>query len=466
MRRYFRRASTLAWSRDSHFIKIFRSPEALLLGGFAAVILLGAIILKAPFSHTLPHISFVDTLFTSTSAVCVTGLAVLDTGTEYSVIGQVTIMALVQVGGLGIMTFAALVFFIMGRRMSLQSQALVSDTFLQRDAGTEFKEIFRNILLLTFAIEGAGVLIMFLSLVPYEPVSDALFSAVFHSVSAFCNAGFSIYKDNLIFQRNNYGVSFTIMGLIVLGGLGFAVLNEIWSRFKRVLREKTTGFGNPMSLNSRVVLRVTFMLLTLGTIAMFFFGMTKDEVTFHDKVLGALFQSVTARTAGFNTVDIGKLPSASLLILMILMFIGGSPASCAGGIKTTTSAILFGRLMASLHGRTEVQLLERRIPQELVNRADLLFGLAVIWNTVGFLFLLTTQSHLNVTALDLMFEQISAFGTVGLSTGLTANLTDSGKLWLCATMYMGRLGPLTVALWMFPRSKVQIGYPKGTVMIG
>jgi trk system potassium uptake protein TrkH len=211
---------------------------------------------------------------------------------------------------------------------------------------------------------------------------------------------------------------------------------------------------------------VTSMLIVGGCIMLVFTGMTSEEVTWRDRLLHSLFQSITARTAGFNSVDVGRLPSASLFVLILLMFVGGSPGSCAGGVKTTALAIWLARLRASLQGSKEVRLLDRSVPEYQVTRSDLLLGLAIFWNTLGVLFLLVTQTHIAASALDLMFEQISAFGTVGLSTGLTPKLSTIGKLWIIATMYVGRLGPLTVALWMFAGPKIYVEHPKGTVMIG
>jgi trk system potassium uptake protein TrkH len=219
-------------------------------------------------------------------------------------------------------------------------------------------------------------------------------------------------------------------------------------------------------LHARLVIIISAALIVSGSGLLLIFGLTPSESSWTDKVLGALFQSVTARTAGFNTVDIGLLPSASLFTLIVLMFIGGSPGSCAGGIKTTSFAVWLARLKSSVRGEREVHLLDRRVSREQVNRADLILGLALSWNILGILVLLTSEAHLPVQALALIFEQISAFGTVGLSTGLTPDLSNTGKLWLSATMFVGRLGTLTIALWMFPQKRINISYAKGTVMIG
>ena len=445
---------------------MFHSPQTALIGGFAGAILVGAIILRLPWANQPGKVNFVDALFTATSAVCVTGLAVVDTGTDYTFFGQVVILLLIQAGGLGVMSFAAVAFQLLGRGMSLQSEAVLHDTFFQRDMAAEFQRTFRTILSLTASIEGIGACFLFFLLLPRMELGPAAFSSIFHSVSAFCNAGFSLRNDNLIGLRDSGGILFVIMALIVLGGLGYTVLNEIYSHCKYSNRGKKRDGPNRFSFHARLVLWVTSFLITGGAATLLVFGMTPDEFSWWDQTFNALFQSVTARTAGFNSVDIGKLPSASLFILIILMFIGGSPASCAGGIKTTSAAILWARSVAGLRGQREVKLLDRRIPHELISRTDLLIALALFWNMAGVLFLFTTEAGLPVDTLDLVFEQISAFGTVGLSTGLTPDLSVPGKLWLVATMFVGRLGPLTIALWMIPATNVSVRYPKGSVMIG
>jgi len=443
-----------------------QSPETALVGGFAAVILVGTIILALPWSQQWGKGGLLDALFTATSAVCVTGLTVLDTEKDFSLFGQVVIMLLIQIGALGIMSFAALAFQIMGLRLSLQSRTVLSDSFFQRDLAREFERTFRTILIVTFGIEGLGAVLLWFFFLPRLDPTTAAFHAVFHSVSAFCNAGFSTFSDNLVAWKDSPGVLFVIMSLIVLGGLGYMVLHEIWRLLIADPMEGISPVGRRISLQASVVLRVTVILIVGGAILLLIFGITIGEVTWWDKTIHALFQSVTARTAGFSSTDIGRLPAASLFTLIMLMFIGGSPGSCAGGVKTTSLAIWFSLLVASIYGRSEVRLMDRRIAPGLVNRVNLLLGMAIFWNIVGFLILFNTESHMKVGALDLIFEQISAFGTVGLSTGLTPDLSAPGKLWLSATMFVGRLGPLTIGLWMFPRQRISVSYPKGTVMIG
>lgn len=429
------------------------------------MIFIGALLLCLPWSQH-GRVGFLDALFTATSAVCVTGLTVVDTGTEFTFFGQVVILVLIQTGGIGIMSFAGLAFQLLGRRMSLQSQAVLQDTFFQRDVAEEFHRTFKVILILTFGIEATGALLIWMFLLPRTDVGPALFSAVFHSVSAFCNAGFSIYTDNLIGLRDSPGILIVIMLLIVSGGLGYTVLNELRTLGRGPSGESRVRKPHVFSMHCRLVLWVTSFLLVGGAVGIFIFGLTPGEVTWGDKILNAAFQSVTARTAGFNSVDIGKMAETSLFILIVLMFIGGSPGSCAGGIKTTTAAIWGARIRVALRGERELHLLGRRVPWEQVGRADLVVALAICWNLAGIMLLLTTEAKLPESHLGLVFEQISAFGTVGLSTGLTPNLSPVGKLWIIATMFVGRLGPLTIAMWMVPTHKAHVRHPKGKVMIG
>jgi|UniRef100_A0A7C5EXM4 trk system potassium uptake protein TrkH len=444
-----------------------KMPQTLLIGGFALVIAIGTLLLLLPWSQTRGEVALVDALFTATSAVCVTGLAVVDTGTAYTRFGQTVILILIQIGGLGIMTFAALAFIMLGRRMSLASQAALHDAFFQRDLGIEFNRRFRQILILTFGVELVGVLLLFLALLWRQiPVGPALYSAVFHSVSAFCNAGFSIYSDNLLGLRDSPVIMATVMALIVLGGLGHLVLVELWQICLGFGREPQTG-NHSLSTHSQVVLRTTLALILIGWVGLLFLGLTPEERSWGLKLSTALFQSITARTAGFNTVDIGVLPLASLLLLILLMFIGGSPGSCAGGIKTTTLAISMAEFRAKLKGEDQVVLLERRVPKPILDRTLVLVRLSILWNLLGLLLLLTTETgRPGVGFQDVLFEQISAFGTVGLSTGLTGKLTVAGRLWITATMFVGRLGPLTIALGLLPATHTHIRYPEARIMIG
>jgi trk system potassium uptake protein TrkH len=443
-------------------------PQTLLIGGFAGVILVGAILLLLPWSQTRGEVGFVDALFTSTSAVCVTGLVVVDTGSAYTLFGQLVIAALIQIGGLGIMTFAALAYLMLGRRLSLASQAALHDAFFQRDLGIEFKKTFLQILLITASIELVGLILIFLALLWRQvPVAEALFSSFFHAISAFCNAGFSIYEDNLVGLRGSPVIVGTVMALIVLGGVGHMVLSELFHHGKNRLGRAEPDGPQYLSTHTRVVLRTTLALIVIGWLGLLVLGLTAAEDTWGMKLSGALFQSITARTAGFNTVDIGLVPMSSLLLLILLMFIGGSPGSCAGGVKTTALAISLAEFRAKLKGEDQVILLDRRVPKPILDRTLVLIRMSVLWNLLGVLLLLATETgRQGVGFQDVLFEQISAFGTVGLSTGLTTKLTMFGRLWITLTMFVGRLGPLTIALGVLPAIPTHVKYPESRIMIG
>jgi len=455
------------FSRRKRKPGLFQSPQALLIGGFAAIILVGAVVLWLPFCHHPGEVNFLEALFTSTSAVCVTGLTVVDTGTTYTLAGQVVVMLLIQAGGLGIMTFAALTFQLLGSKMSLTSRAALHDSFFQEDVGGKFKTLFRRILGVTLVIELAGAAVMSLVLVPRYGLFNGLFSSLFHAVSAFCNAGFSLYRTSLVALRGNALVVVPVMSLIVLGGLGYAVLLEVLQNGRTWLSKRVHPTFRLVSLHTRVVLVMTASLIVFGALGLMVLGLTPGEHTTGSEIAAALFQSITARTAGFNTVQVGNLPDASLILLVVLMFIGGSPGSCAGGIKTTSFAVWLARFRSRVMGEEDVHIMGRRIPKDILRRTTVLISLSLLWNGLGIMLLMALEGHVpGVRLRDVVFEQISAFGTVGLSTGLTPSLTSLGRIWIIATMFVGRLGPLTMAMWMFRRKKVQVRYPAGRVMIG
>ncbi len=436
--------------------------------GFAGAIAIGTILLWLPFAHQPGRVGLLDALFTATSAVCVTGLAVVDTGSDFTLFGQIVILLLIQLGGLGVMTFAVIAFKALGMRLSLVSQAAVQDSMFQKDVAVLFKSVFGGILALTLIIEFIGAAVLFAFLAPLKGASGAAFTSVFHSVSAFCNAGFSLYPDSLIGLRGTGGLAAVVAALIVLGGLGHTTLYEIFGLVKRKLTGKrSVGKIARLSLHAATALWMSAGLIIAGAVMLMIFGLTTGEKNAWEIVGNALFQSVTSRTAGFNTIDIGALPVASLFLLTTLMFVGGSPGSCAGGVKTTTLAVWLARIKSSLAGEKEVSILGRRLPDETVSRAGLLMGLAILWNIAGVMILSATEPGVNGAGLSqIVFEQVSAFGTVGLSTGITPSLSVSGRLWIILTMFVGRLGPLTMAVWIVNKKRVNVHYPKGEVMIG
>lgn len=444
---------------------LLHRPQAMLLLTFAGLITLGTILLLLPAAHTRRPIGFVDALFTATSAVCVTGLITVDTATDYSRFGQVVILVLIQLGALGIMTFGALAAELLHLRMSFSSQAALRDMFFQQQMRGKLAASLWGILATVALAECAGALLLYAGLAGGPEPRGGGFEAVFLAVSAFCNAGFSVYSDNVMGLRQSLLVVWTLMALIVLGGIGYPVVFECaqraWARLRR-RHPPTVGF----TLHARVVLWSSLWLTLGGAAALLLTGGPALGTSWPGRALDALFQSVTARTAGFNTVPIGALALPGLLVLIPLMFVGGSPGSCAGGIKTTTFAVWVTRVWTRLRGGDQVALFGRVIPHSFVRRAGLILAVAVLWNGVGVLLLSLTESGPEARLEQLLFEQISAFGTVGLSTGLTPALSGLGKLWIIATMFVGRLGPLTVAFAVMPQPRRTFEYPREGVMIG
>ncbi|QAZ65788.1 TrkH family potassium uptake protein [Solidesulfovibrio carbinolicus] len=428
--------------------KIF-TPLALPIHFFAAAIFLGAGLLCQPISCVGEPVSFLDALFTATSAACVTGLTVVDTGTAYSRFGQTVILALIQLGGLGIMTFSTLIFYLWRRRVSLADHIAVGQSLLH-DASFHLGRFLVRMAAVTAFIEAVGAIALY----AFDPAGFGPFSAVFHSISAFCNAGFGLRPDNLVAYAGNPGVNCVIMWLIVSGGLGFAVLIEGYRVVKDRLVILVTAPGRrPLALSwqARTIFGVSAFLIFAGAAMIAcgeFLGGRYGELSLLDKAMAALFQSVTCRTAGFNTIDIGRMADASLVIMILLMFIGGSPGSCAGGIKTTTFRVLvaFGR--AKMFGRKQSVVGRYAVDDGTVDRAVTLTIFALVLVLASVLLMCFTEGavapHVEAGGrfLEILFEVVSAFGTVGLTTGITASLTPAGKLVIIMLMFVGRLGPI------------------------
>ena len=447
--------------------RLLKRPEGMLVATFAILILAGTCALRLGACQTDGRVGWLDCLFTSTSAVCVTGLITHDTATAFSRGGQTVILILIQLGGLGVMTFAALAFQLLNRHISFQSQAALHDVFFQSELRGSLQRALRRILLITLVIETLGAAGIYIGLQSGPAPLGGLFQAVFLAVSGYCNAGFSVYSDNIVSLRNSPWFLGTLMALIVIGGLGYTVITELAKRAWAYLRGKRPDYVT-WSLNTRVVLSTSAVLIIGGALTLWITGMTPDEEDPGLRFADAFFQSITARTAGFNSVDIGTMPVPALLAMTLLMFIGGSPGGCAGGIKTTTLRVWLARIRARILQQDHVVLLNRQIPHEIVRRAALILAIAILWNAVGVYLLAITENCGDIFQLeDLIFEQVSAFATVGLSTGVTPHLSLVGKIWIILTMFVGRLGPLTIALVIVQR-KVQPLYalPSERVMIG
>jgi trk system potassium uptake protein TrkH len=397
-------------------------------------------------------------------------LVVVNTLHYWSIFGKVVIIILIQIGGLGVMTFATMFFIIMGRKIRLKERLIIQEALNQYTISGMVR-LTRNVLLGTLLIEGIGAVLLSIRFVPeYGP--SGIFKAIFHSISAFCNAGFDIKgSSSLSPYIGDIIINFTIMILIILGGLGFTV----WLDIIRVLKEK---FNNKytwkrafrkFTLHTKIVLVMTFVLILIGFVFFFILETTNPNtlgnLSIKDKILGSLFQSVTTRTAGFNTMPLSEMTHASKFMTIILMFIGGSPAGTAGGVKTVTMGVIIVTVISGIRGKESTEVYGRTIPQSIVKRA-----IAVI--SIGFSVVITVTMILTVTEagsfMDILFESVSAFATVGLTLGITSSLTTIGKIVICITMFIGRLGPLTmaVALSMKGRSKVNIKKPEEKVMVG
>lgn len=440
------------------------SPVQQFVASFLILILTGALLLKLP-AATVKGISFVDALFTSTSAVCVTGLVVLDTGKDFTFIGQVIIIMLIQLGGLGIMTFTIGIFSMFGGNFSLKWRFAFGEIY-NDVAIIPTKQILKKILIYTFTIEFTIAAILFTQFIKKFRLIESIWLSVFHSISAFCNAGFSPFSDNLVSYQDNPVVVLAICADIVLGGLGFLVLTELANI--RIRRKKPVF--DQFSLHSKIVLVSTAILILGG--ALLFLGLEwnyiiKDK-TFDSKLLISLFQSVTCRTAGFNTVDIGALRDSTLSVMMLLMFIGGSPGSIAGGIKTTTFAVISGMVVSKFKGKKQVVFWNRSINEDIINKSMTLVILSFIFIYASTIAVLSVHSFDEKNSfLQVIFEVISAFGTVGLSTGITPFFPDMSKLMISLVMLVGRVGPFAIITAITVNRKIaDIEIADENIMIG
>ncbi|MFH0813046.1 MAG: TrkH family potassium uptake protein [Pseudomonadota bacterium] len=452
-------------------IKIFffkhLTPPRLFLFSFIALILAGTVLLWWPLAATKGHLRFVDALFTATSGVCVTGLTVLDIGKDLSSAGQIITIFLFQVGGLGIITFSAFFFGLMGRGMSFKGREIVQSTLLHTPK-REFFFILKTVILLTAIIESLGALFLFIRFSQDFTLGKALYYAFYHSISAFNNCGYSLFPDSLVRYQGDLIVNMTVMILIVLGGIGFIVLHEIIALFRGIQRQ--------LSVHTKIVLVATEIFIISGAILFYIFERDHiiQAVPLPSKILICLFQSITPRTCGFNTVDISQLTNATILLLIMFMFIGASPGSTGGGIKTTSSALLFLMIWNRWKGNEEVNVFNRTIPKEILTRTiSIILASAFSILLITSLLLITGGGHLPPLEsrrflVEYLFETTSAFGTVGLSMGITPALNDIQKLAIIVMMFAGRVGPLTLAfsLSLISSKKRSITYAEETVMVG
>ncbi len=439
------------------------TPVQTLLLGYIALILVGALLLSLPFSSSKnQYTPFVDTLFTATSAVSTTGLGVVDTGTHFSIIGQIIIFLLFQIGGLGYMIFIALISLGVGSRFTMSSKRLLTES-MARPTSIEIKKFVKAVIFFTFAFELFGAIILTIMFLQKMSFGDALYSAVFHSVSGFCTAGFSLYSDSFTAYSFDTLTNVVIAIITIAGGIGFFVLYDIAKYFSNLFKHK-----HPFKLtaHSKLVLTVSFFLMTIGTIVIFFLETANNSSTsLIDRVLTASFQALSASTTtGFNTVDIGKMYQLSLVVIILLMFIGASPGSTGGGIKTSTFGIIVLFIKKVITNRQEVHVFRRTIDDATVNKALGITLLGVFYMIFVVIALSLTE---NFSLLQIIFEATSALGTVGLSMGITSQLTLIGKLLIILTMLIGRVGPLAIGYSLIGKVKTKnFSYPSGNVMTG
>ncbi|MDU4892043.1 TrkH family potassium uptake protein [Clostridium culturomicium] len=441
------------------------TPVQIIAMGFAAIILIGAFLLSLPIA-TIDGVKtpFIDCIFTSTSAVCVTGLVTVDTGTYWSYFGKTVIMLLIQIGGLGFMSFATLIALIAGKRITLKERLLIRES-ISLTSLQGIVRFARYILTFTFSIELIGALLLSIQFIPEFGLGKGIYYSIFHAVSAFCNAGFDLMGgySSVTGYSGNALIILTLSALIIIGGLGFYVWDDLYN-YK---------INRRLSLQTKVVISMSLFLIVFGFVMFFIFEYsnpaTLKEMSMKDKLLSAFFASVSPRTAGFNSIDLAGMSMASVLLTIILMFIGGSPGSTAGGIKTSTAGVLLLTVMSVIKGREDTEVFRKKISKETVYKA---FAVVVI--ALGLVFTVTilltiTESGAGVPFEQYLFEATSAFGTVGLTMGLTQKLTAIGKIIVAITMYAGRIGPLTLLVAIAIRSDNKtnsIKYPEGKILVG
>ena len=452
-----------------NFFSRFRNhPSKVILLSFGMIILLGTTFLSLPLaSSNGESIGPINAGFTATSATCVTGLIVLDTGTDFSSFGHAIILILMQIGGLGIMTFSTALIMLFGKQISLQGQSLLQGVLGEASKYSMIK-LLRAIVITTFIFEVIGAMVLFLKFRPlahFAPLAnfDLLGHCMFHSVSAFCNAGFCLYPDSFMRFQGSWSVNFVIMSLIIVGGIGFTVMLDV---YKNVIKRRHIRF---LSLHSKVVIVTTIALIVIGTILIFAFEYNNqlNQLPMKNSILASVFQSVTTRTAGFNTLDISNMSFASVILMIVFMFIGASPGSTGGGIKTTSFAILVLSVWSIIRHREDVEVFHCSVTSENTRKVMSLITISVTILVTLIIVLCVSEANQGFKFEQIIFEAFSAFGTVGLSMGITPHLTSIGKIAIIALMYLGRVGPLTIAFALSEKKiSVHYHYPDENIAIG
>ncbi|MEZ4357763.1 MAG: TrkH family potassium uptake protein [Eubacteriales bacterium] len=446
-------------------------PVQIIALGFIGMILLGGILLSLPIATVNRHsIGLLNALFTSTSSICVTGLTVVDTGVVFSLFGQIVILILIQAGGLGFMTMATFIFLLLGKRISLRERIVIRES-LNEDGLSGMVIMIQRILIVTFIAEFIGAALLCTRFIPTYGAVKGIYYSIFHSISAFCNSGFDLFGYSKSFTpfANDLIVNLTVMSLVIIGGIGFVVILDISNKIR-------LGRSTKLSLHSKIVLIVTTFLIVFGAICFYFLEsdnlktIGSPELTSSGKVFASFFQSITPRTAGFNTIDQNSMGLAAKMLTMLLMFIGASPAGTGGGVKTSTVAVILLLVLSIAKGQKDVNVMHKRIDTNVVLRAIVIVILSIVLVLSVTLILSMTEQHIGVFSFEnVLFEVLSAFGTVGLSCGITPHLSMLGKVLIMLTMYAGRIGMLTLIMAVsnrLNRGDSRTRYPEDKIMVG
>lgn len=445
-------------------------PVQVILLGFLITILMGSILLALPVATKSGQATpYIDALFTATTSVCVTGLIVETTMTHWSLFGQAVILVLVQIGGLGVVTITTGMFFMLRKRITLGNRMLIQES-MGLNTMTGLVPLVKKILIGTGIIEGIGAVFYATQFVPEFGFGYGIWAAVFNSVSAFCNAGMDIVRDDSLRSYvMNPVINFTTMGLIILGGLGFIVWKDLWQSLKKVFRDRlpVKRVIRQLKFQTKIVLSISFFLIMFGTVLIFLFEYhnpaTMKDLPLSGKLMASMFQAVTTRTAGFETVAQGALTDASSLVSMFMMIIGGSPAGTAGGVKTVTFAILVFCVISVAKQEDSISLFKRRVPQHLLPKALAIIVINLIVLMTSVLLLLAFDHG---SFMESCYECVSALATVGLTKGLTPNLTIAGKVIIIITMYLGRVGPISMAIGFSQKNKKKkVMYPEQDLIL-
>ena len=450
---------------------ISEHPAQTLVFSFLSIILIGTLVLMMPFTTVNGKgLVFIDALFTATSAVCVTGLIVVDTATHFTLAGKLIIMSLIQIGGLGIMILSYFAIFVLRRTVSIKDKLLISYVLSENDMSNLVRTV-KTIILITFIIEAAGMLLLFFGFSFEGPINaETILWSGFHAVSAFCNAGFALFTDSLEPFRDNVIINGVIAALIILGGISFGVIintrNHLRAKLFKMFKKQKRRIPQ-LTLNTKFILIGTSILLVSGTFLIY--ALEHDgvlqEYPLGVQYVAAFFQSVTLRTAGFNTIPINTLAVSTYLMMIMYMFIGAASGSTAGGIKINSVVVLGGFVKTMLQNKDEVIIARFFIPFQVVLKAFLILVFGIVCVFIGTFVL--SLSETDVPLIHLLFEAVSAFGTVGLSAGITGSLTVIGKMMIIVLMFIGRLGPLTIITAVSQRTKkIKISYPEANIAIG